>query len=70
MHQNGRHDHIIGDLMAGYSVESLESGIEAAKKNIGVFEGAITKERNTITEYHDMISTIQRKEREHNDTQV
>ena len=44
--------------MTGFSVESLENGIEAAKKNIGIFEDAITKERATISEYYDMISTI------------
>lgn len=56
--------------MTGYSVESLEAGIEAAKKNIKVFEDASDKERSTITEYRDMIETIQRKERESNDTPV
>lgn len=47
-----------------YSVESLENGIEACKKNIKTFEDAIEKERNTIKEYHEMIDTVQRKERE------
>ena len=50
--------------MAGYSTESLEAGIEAAKKNIKIFEDAITKERNTISEYHGMIDTIRRKQNE------
>lgn len=44
--------------MTGYNVESLENGIEAAKKNIIIFEEAITKERNTISEYHGMIEDI------------
>lgn len=57
-------------MTIGYSVESLENGIEAAKKNILIFEDAIVKERNTISEYYNMISTIQRKEREKNDIQV
>jgi len=47
--------------MTGYSVASMEAGIEAAKKNIGVFEDAITKERNTISDYYGMIDTIRRK---------
>lgn len=47
--------------MTGYNVESLENGIVAAKKNIGIFEDAITKERNTISEYYDMITDIKRK---------
>lgn len=50
--------------MTGYSVESLEAGIDAAKKNIKVFEDAITKERDTISEYYDMIGTIQMKQKE------
>ena len=50
--------------MSGYSVESLENGIESCKKNIQTFEDAIDKERNTIKEYRDMIDTVQRKERE------
>lgn len=52
--------------MADYSTESLKAGIEASEKNIRVFEDAITKERNTILEYHDMIETIQRKSQETN----
>lgn len=47
--------------MTGFSVESLENGILAAKKNIDIFEDAITKERDTISEYYDMIATIKRK---------
>ena len=47
--------------MAGYNVDSLEAGIEASKKNIGVFEDAITKERDTISEYYGMIDTIRKK---------
>lgn len=50
--------------MANYSTESLKAGIESCKKNITVFEEAITKERATITEYYEMISVIERKERE------
>ena len=56
--------------MTGYSVESLENGIVATKKNIGIFEDAITKERNTITEYYGMIATIQRKESANVDIQI
>ncbi len=48
----------------GFSVESLERGIESCKKNIQTFEDAIDKERNTIKEYRQMIETIERKERE------
>jgi prefoldin subunit 5 len=48
----------------GYSIESLENGIESCKKNIKTFEDAIDKERNTIKDYRDMIETVQRKERE------
>lgn len=48
----------------GYSVESLERGIEAAKKNIETFETAIDKERETIREYRFMIDTILRKKSE------
>jgi hypothetical protein len=50
--------------MGGFSVESLDNGIEASKKNILVFEDAIDKERNTIKEYREMIDTIERKKRE------
>jgi hypothetical protein len=50
--------------VVGFSVKSLENGILAAKKNIGVFEIAIEKERQTIKEYCDMIETIKRKEHE------
>ncbi len=50
--------------MSGFSVESLERGIESCKKNIQTFEDAIDKERNTIKEYRDMMETIERKERE------
>ena len=50
--------------MTGFSVESLTNGIEACKKNIKTFEDAIEKERATIREYHDMIDTVVRKERE------
>ena len=47
-----------------YNIESLEKGIEAAKKNIKTFEEAIEKERNTIEEYYVMIEVIERKQRE------
>jgi len=50
--------------MGGFSVESLENGIESCKKNIQTFEDAIDKERNTIKEYREMIDTVERKERE------
>lgn len=49
--------------MTGFSVESLENGIESCKKNILVFEEAIEKERNTIKEYREMIETIGEQER-------
>jgi prefoldin subunit 5 len=48
----------------GFSVESLDRGIESCKKNIKTFEDAIDKERNTIKDYRHMIETIERKERE------
>jgi len=51
-------------METGYSMESLERGIEACKKNIKTFEDAIDKERNTIKEYRFMIDTIERKKRE------
>jgi hypothetical protein len=51
--------------MSDFSIESLERGIIACKKNIKTFEDAIDKERNTIKEYREMIETIGRKEREH-----
>lgn len=54
--------------MTGYSVESLEAGIESAKKNISVFEDAINKERDTITEYQDLILTTERKNQANNST--
>jgi len=50
--------------MTEYSIESLEAGIESAKKNIEVFEEAIEKERSTIKEYRFMIETVERKEKE------
>jgi hypothetical protein len=49
--------------MAGFSVESLDNGIESCKKNILIFEEAIEKERNTIKEYRDMMETIGEQER-------
>lgn len=52
--------------MPDYSTEALKRGIESAKVNIQTFENAITKERNTISEYYGMIETIQRKQREAN----
>lgn len=45
-----------------YSVESLERGIEAARKNIKIFEDAIDKERDTIKEYRFMMEVIEQKE--------
>jgi hypothetical protein len=45
-----------------YSVEGLERGIEACKKNIKTFEDAIDKERATIKEYRKMIDVIETKE--------
>jgi prefoldin subunit 5 len=49
--------------MTGFSVESLENGIESCKKNIRVFEDAIEKERATIKEYREMMETIGEQER-------
>jgi len=48
--------------MPDYNTDSLINGIEACKKNIIIFEKAIEKERNTITEYYDMIEVIKKKE--------
>ena len=48
--------------MSGYSIESLERGIEACKKNIKTFEDAIDKERDTIKEYRQMIDVIEEKQ--------
>lgn len=50
-------------IEAGYSIESLERGIEACKKNISTFEDAIDKERNTIKEYRRMMDVLENKER-------
>ena len=50
-------------MTSGFSVESLENGIEACKKNILIFEEAIEKERNTIKEYREMMETIGEQER-------
>lgn len=50
--------------MPGYNIEALERGIKAIKKNIQTFEDAIFRERQTITEYYDMIETVKRKQRE------
>jgi len=47
-----------------YNVESLERGIEAARKNIKVFEDAIDKERDTIKEYRFMMEVIEKKANE------
>lgn len=50
--------------MSGYSIESLERGIEKCKQNIQIFEDAIKKERTTITEYRAMIDVALRKAKE------
>jgi len=50
-------------MESGFSVESLENGILACKKNIKTFEDAIDRERETIKEYHVMIETIEEKAR-------
>ena len=50
-------------MEAGYSVESLENGIEACKKNIQTFEDAIEKERETIKDYRYMIEEIEIQKR-------
>lgn len=47
--------------MPNYSVDSLEMGIEGARKNIQTFENAIDKERQTISDYYNMIFIIQQK---------
>lgn len=49
--------------MGGFSVESLDNGIVACKKNIKTFEDAIDRERDTIKEYRDMIEVIEKKAR-------
>lgn len=56
--------------MAGFSIESLEKGIEACKKNIGTFEDAIQKEKDTIQEYRDMIFDSKRKAQEREDNVI
>ncbi|MHA2265357.1 MAG: hypothetical protein ACXAEN_23455 [Candidatus Thorarchaeota archaeon] len=53
----------MGEVRSGYSVESLEKGIEAARKNIKTFEEAIDKERETIKEYRSMIEYLEEKSR-------
>ena len=44
-----------------YEVEPLKEGIKRAKINIKVFEDAINKELQTITEYKEMIKTLEDK---------
>ena len=48
--------------MNNYSVESLEGFIEKCKDNIKIFEEAIQKERDSISEAYNMIEVIRKKE--------
>ncbi len=47
--------------MPDYDITALQRGIEACKKNILIFDGAIEKERATIKEYYEMIDILERK---------
>ena len=47
-----------------YSLEGLKAGIEQAKNNIKTFEEAIAREYSTISEYREMMDTLERKKRE------
>ena len=51
----------MGEILKGYSIKSLENGIDASKKNIKVFEDAIKKERRTIADYRRMIEVLKAK---------
>ena len=52
-----------------YNVDSLKLGIEKAKDNIKMFEGAIQKERDTIEEYLGYIETLKKKESNEKDSE-
>ena len=45
-----------------YEVKGLKDGIERAKINITVFENAINKELETISEYEMMIKVLEKKD--------
>lgn len=45
-----------------YTIESLERGIEATRKNEKIFEAAAEKERETRKQYREMIETLQKQE--------
>lgn len=47
-----------------HSIEGLERGIKHAKENIKTFEEAIEKERETISNFYEMIDALKQKERE------
>ena len=44
-----------------YEIEPLKQGIEKAKASIKIFEDAINKELQTITEYKEMIKVLEEK---------
>jgi len=44
-----------------YNVDSLKQGIVKAGENIEMFKGAIQKEKDTITEYEEMIRVLEEK---------
>lgn len=48
----------------GYSIESLENGITKSRENIKMYEDLIDRERNQIKEYRLMIDALERAERE------
>lgn len=45
-----------------FNSESLERGIEKAKKNIKIFEEAIQKERDLITQFYEQIEHNRKQE--------
>ena len=45
-----------------YEIKGLKEGIDRAKINIKVFEDAINKELETITEYEMMIKVLEKKD--------
>ena len=45
-----------------YEIKGLKEGIERAKINIKVFENAINKELETISEYEMMIKVLEKKD--------
>ena len=45
-----------------YEIKGLKEGIERAKINIKVFEDAIKKELETISEYEMMIKVLEKKD--------